>query len=54
MELITWLLANYQMILANLVLIAGALMAIFMAIPGEHPDKEIKAFLDFISKFSRK
>jgi hypothetical protein len=36
------------------VLIVSALVAIFLVIPGEQPEKALKAFLDFITKFSKK
>ena len=54
MEIISWIMANYQMILANSVLVLSALIAIFMVIPGEQPDKALQSALDFIVKFSKK
>lgn len=61
MEYITAIIANWQEIvnqgllaLGAFVTLLGALYAIALVIPGSHPDKEIKAVLDFTKKFSRK
>lgn len=32
----------------------GALLAIALAVPGDSPDKQLQAAIDFIKKFSRK
>jgi hypothetical protein len=61
MDMINELLANWQNILNAALLVVGAftgflgaLYALFVLIPGEQPDKTIKAFLDFTSRISKK
>lgn len=34
--------------------VLAVLIAIFLAVPGEQPEKALKAIADFIGKFSRK
>lgn len=41
-------------IIGALTAVLASLYALFLIIPGEQPDKTIKAMLDFTSKFSRK
>lgn len=53
MQYITWLLANYQALIAALVAAMTALIALFMIIPGDQPEKALQAAVDFIKKFSR-
>ena len=61
MDVIKELLNNWQEIV-NAALLAvgsftaflGALYTLALLIPGEQPDKTIKAFLDLTTKFSRK
>ena len=45
-----WWQANQVMVLGAL----GALLALSMVIPGDHPDKELQWLVDMIKKFSRK
>ena len=45
-----WWQGNEVMILV----ILGAILTIALAIPGEHPDKEIKWVVNLILKFSKK
>lgn len=40
--------------LGAFVALLGALYALFLKIPGEQPDKAIKALYDFTVKFSKK
>ena len=54
MMIATWILANYQAILAGLVATLSGVMAIAMVIPGEEPEKTLQKILDFISKWSKK
>ncbi len=42
-----------EMITALVAIVAG-LVAFFMAIPGDQPEKFLKGVLDVISKFSKK
>jgi hypothetical protein len=49
---------DWQELLVNLpeliVGLCGALIAIFLFIPGEQPEKFLKGVVEFISKFSKK
>ena len=54
MEALNWFMANYEMIISNAVIVVSALMAVALAIPGEQPEKTLKAISDFLAKFSKK
>lgn len=61
MEFITTIITNWQEIVtqAGLVLggISAALLALYkiaLLLPGEQPEKTIKAILDFTTKYSKK
>lgn len=54
MQAVTWILANYQFLLSNFVVIISAVIAISLLIPGEQPEKFLQSVLDFLSKFSKK
>ncbi len=54
MNVIAWVLANYQAILTAVVAVISALTALFLLIPGEQPEKSLKAIADFLAKFSNK
>jgi len=54
MDVITWLLENWAGLVTALVAVLGALIAFFMIIPGEEPEKTLQKIVDFISAFSRK
>lgn len=54
MDVFQWIIVNYQAILSGLVAIATGLIAIFLLVPGEQPEKALQAFVDFVSKFSLK
>ena len=43
-----------QIIMGEVVIIIGALIAISMVIPGDEPEKTLQKALDFIKKFSKK
>ena len=51
-----WLnvLLQIPMIIGQLVVALSALLAIFLIIPGEQPDKALQAIVDFLKKFSKK
>jgi hypothetical protein len=53
-QVFSWILLNYQTIIVSLVAILSAFIVIFSLVPGEQPDKTLKAIVDFISKFSVK
>ena len=48
------IMAKAQDILGQMVVIITALIAIFMVIPGDQPEKALQKVLDFIKKFSKK
>jgi hypothetical protein len=43
-----------QMIVGEIVIILSALIAVFMVIPGDEPEKSLQKVLDFIKKLSKK
>jgi len=53
-QVIPYILAHGLEIVGATVLSLNALIAIALIIPGDSPDKELKAMLDFILRFSRK
>ena len=54
MELIIALLKNIGPFVAALVGVLTALIALFMIIPGDQPEKSLQAAVDFLKKFSLK
>lgn len=54
MAIFQWILANYQILLSALVGVCSSLIAVFMLIPGEQPEKFLQGAVDFLSKFSKK
>lgn len=54
MEYISFILENGAEIFTALVGVLAALYTLALIIPGEQPDKTIKAILDFTEKVSRK
>lgn len=54
MAVIAWILANYEAVITALLAVLGGIIAIAMLIPGEQPEKSLKAIAGFIEKFSKK
>lgn len=54
MEILQWLLANWQPVLGAIIAVLSALIALFLMIPGDQPEKALQSALDFLSKFSKK
>ena len=54
LEIGKWILDNYQAVLSALVAVVSALIALFLIIPGEQPEKALKSVADFLAKFSKK
>lgn len=54
MEWLTWLLANYQMLITSVIAVLTAVIAVALIIPGDQPEKTIQGWVDFLSKFSKK
>ena len=48
------IIAVAQDVIGFVMMICSGLIGISMLIPGEHPEKELQAFVEFIKKFSRK
>lgn len=46
--------SKVQEVIGLVVMVLSGLVGIAMLIPGEHPDKELQAAIDFLKKFSRK
>lgn len=53
-EIIGWIIANGPHFITALNAVLVALIALFMLIPGEQPEKFLQQVVDFISKFSLK
>jgi len=47
-------LAAFWIVVGSLATLLSALIAFFMLIPGEQPEKFFKGILDFITKYSKK
>ena len=54
MDYVTWFLQNWSLLLNAVIGVLTALIALFMLIPNEQPEKTLQAIVDFISKFSKK
>jgi hypothetical protein len=53
-ELVMWIIANYQLAITAVVTVLTGLIALFLLIPGEQPEKTLQKIVDFLSKFSIK
>lgn len=53
-EVAKWCVANWQNALAAVNMVVLGLVGIFMLIPGDQPEKSLKAVADFLAKFSKK
>ena len=53
-EIGKWILENGPALLMAISAVLSALIAVFMIIPGEQPEKTLQAIVDFLAKFSRK
>lgn len=54
LDVIKWVVDNYQIVLTGFVGVLTGLIAIFMVVPGDQPEKFFQSVVDFISKFSKK
>ena len=54
MPALSWIIANYEAVLAALLSLLMAIIAIAMLIPGEQPEKSLQKIVDFLAKFSKK
>lgn len=53
-EILAWIIASGPNFLAAVMSVLGALIALFLLIPGDQPEKALQGVLDFVSKFSKK
>ncbi len=51
---VLWIIANYQLIITAIAAVVSALIALFLLIPGEQPEKALRKIADFLAKFSNK
>ena len=51
---INYIIEHYETVITGVVAILTGLIAIFSLIPGEQPEKTLRAMVDFLSKFSKK
>ena len=54
MDVVAWLIANGPHLVSAVVGVLTALIALFMLIPGEQPEKFLQQCVDFIEKYSLK
>jgi hypothetical protein len=53
-DVVSACIANADLILGAIISLLVALTGLFLAIPGDAPEKQLKAAVEFLSKFSRK
>lgn len=49
-----WLVSHGPDVVSGVMAVLSGVIAISLVIPGEQPEKALKAVVDFLSKFSRK
>lgn len=54
LSLLSYIAAHYMEIAAAISAVCAALIALFLMIPGEQPEKALQSVVDFLSKFSKK
>ena len=50
----SWIIAHWQEVLGAVTAILSGIIAVFMLIPGDAPEKQLQKIVDFIKKFSVK
>ena len=53
-EVVQFVVANYQAILSAVVALLTGAIAVALLIPGEQPEKTLQKVVDFLAKFSKK
>lgn len=53
MAVVNWVVASGPNLVVAIVSMLGAMIVVASLIPGDHPDKELQAAVDFLKKFSR-
>jgi len=54
LDSVKWVVENGPKVVMSLDAVLLALVALFMLVPGEQPEKAIKSVADFLAKFSKK
>ena len=54
MQIISWISANWSLVLNAAMGLFSALIVVAMLIPGEQPEKFLQSVVDFLAKFSNK
>lgn len=54
MEVLNWVMANWQNVLVAVNAVLASLIALFLFIPGDQPEKFLQSCVDFLAKFSKK
>lgn len=54
MEWVLWFANHWTELITAIVAVLTALIALFLIIPGDQPEKTIKIIADFLAKFSKK
>lgn len=54
LDFIAWASASGPNLIASVVAVLSALIALFLLIPGEQPEKLLQGIVDFLKKFSSK
>lgn len=54
MNIVKFITAHLDEMIGAADLLLAALIAVFLLIPGEQPEKALRGIADFLSKFSRK
>lgn len=52
--LVSWIVSEGPTVLAAVIGVLTALIALFMLIPGEQPEKALKKAVEWLSKYSKK
>jgi hypothetical protein len=53
-DVVSACIANADVVLAAIIALLVALTGLFLAIPGDQPEKALQKAVEFLSKFSRK
>lgn len=54
LEILQWAIANGPNLVTAIVAVISALIALFLLIPGDQPEKTLQSVVDFLKKFSLK
>jgi hypothetical protein len=54
MSFFNWIVENWSVVLNAIVGLLSAVIAICLLIPGDVPEKQLQAIVDFLKKFSKK